>query len=119
MPVIQTPLRTLLHGDPSARRVGKACWKCVKLQKEGETIPDWVTTTHTAENCTRTKAPKYKKTNASFAKDTASKNEDGALSKTAVNQIVQAMQASVNKPPKKKQVLIENGEDGYFVPGSS
>ena len=60
------------------------------------------------------------KTNASFAKDTASKNEDGALSKTAVNQIVQAMQASVNKPAKKnKQVLIENGEDGYFVPGSS
>ena len=29
------------------------------------------------------------------------------------------MQASVNKPPKKKQALIENGEDGYFVPGSS
>ena len=26
---------------------GKACWKCVKLQKEDETIPDWTTTTHT------------------------------------------------------------------------
>ena len=35
---------------------GKACWKCVKLQKEGETIPDWITTTHTPEKCTRTKA---------------------------------------------------------------
>ena len=99
---------------------GKACWKCVKLQKEGETIPDWVTTTHTPEDCTRTKAPKFKKTNASFAKDTASKSDDGALSKTAVNQIMQAMQATINKPAKtKKQVLIENGEDGYFAPGSS
>ena len=45
----------------------------------------WITTTHTAENCTRTKASKYKKTNASFAKDNASKHEDGALSKTTVN----------------------------------
>jgi hypothetical protein len=99
---------------------GKACWKCVKLQKEGETIPDWVTTTHTPEECTRTKASKFKKTNASFAKDTVSKSDDGALSKTAVNQIMQAMQATINKPTKtKKQVLIENGEDGYFVPGSS
>ena len=98
---------------------GKPCWKCVKLQKEGETIPDGITTTHTAENCTRTKGSKFKKTNASFAKEDASKHEDGALSKTAVNQIVQAMQASANKPPKKKQVLIENGEDGYFASGSS
>ena len=89
---------------------GKPCWKCVKLQKKGETIPDWITATHTQENCTITKASKFKKTNASFAKDNASKHEDGALSKTTVNQIVQA---------KKKQVLIENGEDGYFVPGSS
>jgi hypothetical protein len=94
---------------------GKACWKCVKLQKEGETIPDWITTTHTLE-----KASKYKKTNASFAKDNSPKHDDGALSKTAVNQIVQATQASISKPAKtKKQVLIENGEDGYFVPGSS
>ena len=98
---------------------GKPCWKCVKLNKEGDTIPAWVTTSHTAENCTRPKGSKFKKTNASFAKETTPKHEDGALSKTAVNQIVQAMQASVNKPPKKKQVLIENGEDGYFVPGSS
>ena len=98
---------------------GKPCRKCVKLQKEGETIPDWTTTTHTPENCTRTKASKYKKTNASFAKDNASKHEDGALSKTAINQIVQAMQASASKPAKKKPVLIKNGEDGYFVPGSS
>jgi len=99
---------------------GKPCWKCVKLQKEGETIPDWITTPHTPENCTRTKASKFKKTNASFAKDNASKHDDGALSKTAVNQIVQAMQASISKPAKtKKQVLIENGENGYFVPGSS
>jgi len=96
------------------------CWKCVKLQKEGETIPNWITTTHTPENCTRTKASKFKKTNASFANDTAPKHDDGALSKTAVNQIVQAMQASISKPAKtKKQALIENGEDGYFVPGSS
>jgi hypothetical protein len=33
---------------------------------------------------------------------------------------MQAMQATINKPAKtKKQVLIENGEDGYFAPGSS
>jgi hypothetical protein len=95
---------------------GKPCWKCVKLQKEGEAIPDWITTTHTPEKCTRTKASKYKKTNASFANDNAPKHDDGALSKTAVNQILQAMQVSISKPAKtKKQVLIENGEDGYFV----
>jgi hypothetical protein len=30
------------------------------------------------------------------------------------------MQATINKPAKaKKQALIENGEDGYFAPGSS
>ena len=99
---------------------GKACWKCVKLNKEGDTIPDWITKTHTAENCTRQKGSKFKKTNASFAKETTPKHDDGALSKTAVNQIVQAMQASANKPAKaRQQVLIQNGEDGYFVPGSS
>ena len=76
---------------------GKPCWECVKLQKEGDTIPDWISITHTPDNCTRTKASKYKKTNASFAKDNASKHEDGVLSKTAVNQIVQAMQASVSE----------------------
>ena len=37
-----------------------------------------------------------------------------------MNQIVQAMQASANKPPKgRQQVLIQNVEDGHFVPGSS
>jgi hypothetical protein len=51
-----------------------------------------------------------------------SKKEEsyGILSKAAVNQIVQAMQASANKPAKaRQQVLIQNGEDGYFPPGSS
>ena len=51
---------------------------------------------------------KYKKTNASFAKDNASKHEDGVLSKTAVNQIVQAMQASVNKPAKEITEMLQS-----------
>ena len=99
---------------------GKPCYKCLQLKKEGESIPDWITTNHTADKCTRTKLPKFKKTNASFARDNDSKHDDGTLSKAAVNQIVQAMQASATKPAKaRQQVLIQNGEDGYFVPGSS
>ena len=78
---------------------GKPCWKCVKLNKEGETIPDWITTSHTADKYTRTKTSKFKKTNASFARDNDSKNEDssGLLSKAAVNQIVQALHFSATR----------------------
>ena len=31
---------------------GKPCYKCLKLNKEGESKPDWVTTSHTPEACT-------------------------------------------------------------------
>ena len=87
---------------------GKPCYKCLQLNKEGESIPDWVTTNHTPEKCTRTKLPKFKKTNASFARDNDSKHEDLSrlLSKAAVNQIVQALQSSANKAPKVKQVAF-------------
>ena len=97
---------------------GKPCYKCLKLDKEGEGIPDYITTNHTPEACNRTKFPKFKKDNAAYFRDKDSKKEEssGTLSKVAVNQIVQAMQAS-NKPAKgRQQVLIQNGEDGYFVP---
>jgi len=45
---------------------GKPCWKCLKLNKEGESIPDYITTNHIPEKCDRTKMPKYSKDNAAY-----------------------------------------------------
>jgi len=82
----------------------------LELNKDGENIPEWVTTNHTPEACRRTKFPKFNKDNAAYYRDKDSKKEDS--SGTAVNQIVQA---SANKLPKGcQQSLIQNGEDGYF-----
>jgi hypothetical protein len=70
----------------------------------------------------RTKFPKFKKDNAAYYRDKDSKKEDSSatLSKAAVNQIVQALHATANKPPKGHQpALIENGDNGYFEQGSS
>ena len=90
---------------------GKPCYKCLKLNKEGES--------HTPEASTRTKFPKFEKDNAAYFRDKESK-KDEPLSKAALNQIIQAVQASVTKQAKgRQQVLIQNGEDGYFAPGSS
>jgi hypothetical protein len=98
---------------------GKPCWKCLKLNKEGESIPDYITTNHIPEKCDRTKMPKYSKDNAAYFRDKESKKED-ALSKAQLNQIVQAIHATSKKPPKgRQQVLIQNGEDGYFEQESS
>ena len=98
---------------------GKPCWKCLKLNKEGESIPDYITTNHIPEKCDRTKMPKYSKDNASYFRDKESKKEY-ALSKAQLNQIVQAIHATSKKPPKgRQQALIQNGEDGYFEQESS
>jgi hypothetical protein len=69
------------------------------------------------EACTSKKLPKYKKDNYAFHRDDSSKKDDNTsetLSKTAVNQIVQAMHASANKPPNRRNqpALIQNGEGG-------
>ena len=102
---------------------GKPCYKCLKLNKEGESIPDYITTNHTPDNCDRTKLPKYSKDNAAYfraKKDSKKEEPPSTLSKAQLNQIVQAVKASSNQPPQgRHQALIQNGEDGYFNQESS
>jgi hypothetical protein len=94
---------------------GKPCYKCLKLNKKGEGIPDFITTNHTPEACTRTKLPKFKKDNPAYFRDKESKKEEATISKAAVNQLNQALHAYDNKPPKgKKLAFIENGDNGYL-----
>ena len=63
------------------------------------------------EACTRTKFPKIKKDNAAYFRNKESKKD--------LNQIVQVVQASVNKPAKGRQpTLLQNGDNGYFEQGS-
>jgi hypothetical protein len=71
----------------------KLCTKCLQLNREGATIPYNVMKTHTPDKCYRTKEPPFKK---SKPKEEEAKL-DGTLSKAAVNQIVQAMNASMLK----------------------
>jgi hypothetical protein len=130
VPRVRTPLPTYSSGNkrkgnndgwpPKPNNPsGKPCYKCLKLNKEGESILDYITTNHTPEKCTRTKLPKYSKDNAAYFRNKDSNKED-TLSKAQLNQIVQAMQATVKKPPKgRQQVLIQSRDDGYFEQGSS
>jgi hypothetical protein len=91
----------------------------LKLNKEGESNPDYITTNHTPEKCNRTKLPKYSKDNAAYFRNKES-NKENTLSKAQLSQIVQAIQATSKKQPKgRQQVLIQNGEYGYFEQGSS
>ena len=57
---------------------GKPCYKCLKQNKEGESISDYITTNHTPEACTRTKFPKFKKDNVVNFREKDSKKEDSS-----------------------------------------
>ena len=71
------------------------CTKCLKLNSEGATIPYAVMKTHTADKCRSTK-DRPVKNNQPKAEES---KPDGLLSRAAVNQVVQALNASWQKKP--------------------
>ena len=86
---------TKRKGNVHDNSSGKLCTKCLQLNREGATIPYDVMKTHSADKCysTKERPEKHSKPKAEEAKP------DGLLSKAAVNQIVQAMHASMQKQP--------------------